>query len=451
MSTTSKTKTRFAGYLLRESELVEDKELTHVGPGTPGGEYLRRFWQPVTLSSQLRDVPLAVRLLGEDLVLFRDLSGRVGLVHKHCPHRGVSLEFGVLDERGIRCSYHNWLIDVDGTVLETPAEPTDKLCKNVCHGAYPVKEYRGIIFAYLGPPDSVNEFPIFDVYDLPDTEYVPFSVHFTCNWLQVTENLVDPWHVPFLHGRSSGEQFPDLPGVAQLPHILFQETKLGVTYVFAGRVEDFIWLRVHTMSAPNGPQTSASFHAEPTSQANYFMRSRGATRWMVPMDNTNTQIIGWRHFSLTDEVGRRGRDEVGYEKLDLYGASKHRSYEEMQRKPGDWEVMVSQGPIAIHQREHLGSSDRGVAMLRTRLRKEIRALRGGETPTRPAHGDNHPIPTHAGDVVLRIPARGNEDVREEVAKRAMVAFLESDGLPPQTRQATIEQWMREIEAAFTKP
>src|SRR5688572_8864880 len=106
-----KKKVPYGGYFLREGALTEDRELTHVGPGTPGGEYLRRFWQPLVISSQLKNVPLAVTLLGEQLVLFRDLQGRLGLVHKHCPHRGVSLEFGVLDQRGLRCSYHGWLID----------------------------------------------------------------------------------------------------------------------------------------------------------------------------------------------------------------------------------------------------------------------------------------------------------------------------------------------------
>ena len=101
----------------------ENKELTHVQPGTAAGEYLRRFWHAISLSSELKDLPLLVRILGEDLVLFRDLSGRLGLLHRHCAHRRASLEFGKLEERGIRCCYHGWLFDVDGTILETPGEP----------------------------------------------------------------------------------------------------------------------------------------------------------------------------------------------------------------------------------------------------------------------------------------------------------------------------------------
>src|ERR671912_2628501 len=112
----------FAGYYNRAPE-GEDALLARVGPGTPGGEYLRRYWHPFMLASELKDLPVAVRLLGEDLVVFRDKSGRLGLLHRHCAHRGASLEFGIIAERGIRCCYHGWHFDVDGTILDTPAEP----------------------------------------------------------------------------------------------------------------------------------------------------------------------------------------------------------------------------------------------------------------------------------------------------------------------------------------
>jgi phenylpropionate dioxygenase-like ring-hydroxylating dioxygenase large terminal subunit len=127
---------------------TEDKELTHVGAGTPCGEYLRRFWLPVALTSQLTDLPLALRVMGEDLVMFHDLSGRIGLLHKACSHRRTSLEYDVISERGIRCCYHGWLFDVDGKILETPGEPENSPIKgNLCQGAYPVREYKGLDFA----------------------------------------------------------------------------------------------------------------------------------------------------------------------------------------------------------------------------------------------------------------------------------------------------------------
>jgi phenylpropionate dioxygenase-like ring-hydroxylating dioxygenase large terminal subunit len=140
-------KTRYGGYLHRDVP-DENAELTHVGPETPCGEYLRRFWQPVCFSDDLKDLPQRVRILGEDLVVFRDGSGAVGLLELHCPHRGTSLEFGLVGPKGIRCCYHGWLFGVDGAILETPGEPADSTLKDrLFHGAYPVHEAHGMVFA----------------------------------------------------------------------------------------------------------------------------------------------------------------------------------------------------------------------------------------------------------------------------------------------------------------
>ena len=129
--------TRFGGYFHRDVP-TEEAELTHVGPGTPCGEYLRRYWQPVCFTDELQDLPLRVTILGEELVVFRDLSGAVGLLELRCPHRGTSLEYGLIGARGIRCCYHAWLFDVDGTILETPGEPADSTLKDrLCHWRLP--------------------------------------------------------------------------------------------------------------------------------------------------------------------------------------------------------------------------------------------------------------------------------------------------------------------------
>src|SRR5947199_673924 len=155
-------KTRFGAYYHREIP-EEDVELTHVGPGTPCGEYFRRFWQPICFSDELRDLPHRVKILGEELVAFRDQSGNVGLLELHCPHRGTSLEFGLIGAKGIRCCYHGWLFDVDGTILETPGEPAGNTLKDqLCHGAYPTHEAHGIVFAYMGPPEQMPPFPLYD-------------------------------------------------------------------------------------------------------------------------------------------------------------------------------------------------------------------------------------------------------------------------------------------------
>ena len=136
-------KTRYSGYHHRHVP-AEDTELTHVGPDTPCGEYMRRFWQPICYSDDLKDLPQRVKILGEELVAFRDGGGAVGLLELHCPHRGTSLEFGLVGRKGIRCCYHGWLFDVDGTILETPGEPaTSRLKDRLFHGAYPSTRHMG--------------------------------------------------------------------------------------------------------------------------------------------------------------------------------------------------------------------------------------------------------------------------------------------------------------------
>src|SRR5258705_6326483 len=136
--------TPYGAYLAREVP-PPDPELTCVGPGTPCGEYLRRFWQPVAFARDLLDVPLRIRIMGEDLVVFRDKAGRVGLLQLHCAHRGTSLEFGLISEGGIRCCYHRWLYPVDGPILETPGEPASSTLKDrLSHGPHPTHERVGL-------------------------------------------------------------------------------------------------------------------------------------------------------------------------------------------------------------------------------------------------------------------------------------------------------------------
>src|SRR5262245_53619304 len=175
---------RFGAYYHRDVP-EEDSALTHIGPGTPCGEYFRRFWQPICFSDDLRDVPRRVTILGEALVVFRDLRGTVGLLELHCPHRGTSLEYGLISERGIRCCYHGWLFDVDGAVLETPGEAVESTLKErLCHGAYPTHEYKGIVFAYMGPPDQQPPFPIYDSLERQGYRIIPGQQYFyPCNWL----------------------------------------------------------------------------------------------------------------------------------------------------------------------------------------------------------------------------------------------------------------------------
>lgn len=200
-ATRSEHPLRFSGYQQRNRP-GPDLELTSTNPGTPMGEYMRRHWQPVCLSQELTDVPKAIRIMGEDLVAFRDKSGDVGVMHRQCAHRGASLEFGIIAEHGIRCCYHGWHYGVDGTLLDAPCEPdATRLKETVCQGAYPAFERDGLVFAYMGPGQA-PPFPQFDTYSLPaDTRLVPFSNIYPCNWLQVYENIMDHMHTAVLHNH----------------------------------------------------------------------------------------------------------------------------------------------------------------------------------------------------------------------------------------------------------
>src|SRR5437867_7119191 len=190
--------TAYSAYHHRERPEA-DAEFMYVGPGTPCGEYLRRFWQPIITSEELQDLPRRLRILGEDIVAFRDKSGAVGLLELHCPHRGTSLEFGLIAAKGIRCCYHGWCMDVDGKILDTPGEPSDSTLKDrLYHGAYPVHEYGGMVFAYMGPPDKQPAFPVLDTFNLPGCQPVamPGGV-LSCHWLQVKENSTVPAQLSF--------------------------------------------------------------------------------------------------------------------------------------------------------------------------------------------------------------------------------------------------------------
>src|SRR6266581_232399 len=186
----------------------ENERLTKVGPGTPGGELLRRYWHPIAVAQELTDEQPTrfVRILGEDLVLFRDRRGQVGLIQDHCAHRGASLLYGRVEERGISCAYHGWLYDTAGNCLETPAEPADsKFYLTVKIKAYPVQKWLGLYWTYMGPMPAP---PItkFDVWARKDgTHRVSVQPRLDCNWFQAMEKSVDPAHLPILHQETSNQ------------------------------------------------------------------------------------------------------------------------------------------------------------------------------------------------------------------------------------------------------
>jgi nitrite reductase/ring-hydroxylating ferredoxin subunit len=330
-------------------------------------------------------------------VVFRDQSGAVGLLHLHCPHRGTSLEYGLIGAKGIRCCYHGWLLDVDGAILETPGEPADSTLKDrLCHGAYPTHEAHGIVFAYLGPPDAKPPFPAYDSLARPGFRTVPGQKYFyPCNWLQILENSMDPAHTAFLHTIVSGAVFTEEFGV--LPELDFLETPAGMIYIATRRVGENVWARMVENIMPNLQQVAPIW--EDGHQEHGFSGPM-MSRWIVPLDNTNTMLLELRHVSETDGV----TPTWWAERRMAPGQVAAPTYEEGQRRPGDYEAQVSQRPIAIHGLEHLAATDRGVTMFRNLVRRGMRAVRDGQTPMGHCSDGNTVIGTFCNDTVRVAPA-----------------------------------------------
>lgn len=390
----------------------ENVEFTHVEPGSPSGELLRRYWQPVALSQELKDLPKKVKIMCEELVIFRTKSGELGCLLPHCSHRGTSLEWGRVEKDGIRCCYHGWLYSPQGKVTQMACE-TQEFCDraNVQHPAYPVMEYGGLVFVYMGPPERK---PLFPMYDIIDTRYRDdvelrgmqlwdgYGIGYVrdCNWMQHHENVVDPWHLTVLHQQISGDQFDGALMQGQTK-INFENTDLGVRYQVikdlpnGNRLVRYAEL-VHPniLLVPNIHEKGT----EPKSKE----RCTEIT-WTVPVDNehlTAFSIVCWPlENGKPKEKWLPGTDV----RIEVRPAGQtQRSYEERQRKPDDQEAQEGQRPIAIHALERLAPSDRGIVMLRRQIRSQLQALADGMDPMNIVRDEkmNHRIPTHAWNTVL---------------------------------------------------
>jgi nitrite reductase/ring-hydroxylating ferredoxin subunit len=413
MATSTRNTTRYGGYYKKPAD-SHDPELTETGPGTPMGEYMRRFWHPVCLSEELSDVPKAIRILGEDLVAFRDREERVGVLHRQCSHRGTSLEFGIVQQRGIRCCYHGWVYDIDGTLLEAPAEPKDShLFQTVCQGAYHAFERDGLVFAYMGPPDEVPAFPEFDAYERPaGNRLVAFSNIYPCNWLQVYENIMDHMHTALLHNNMTvdsvdasvrdGLNFPD--AFQDMPIMSWEATRKGqgCTFIAGRRIDDAtIWVRMSEMVFPHQIHVSNL-----NSSAGEDRHTTVClTRWHTPVDDENCILFGWRHFN--DEIDPRGdgdESRCGYDMIDFLEGQVERPYDVGQRAPGDWDAITHQRKIAVHSMENPGTSDVGVYLSRKLLREQVR---GKVSPAN--DGDAKALHTHSSDTTLKLVRHPDPD------------------------------------------
>jgi phenylpropionate dioxygenase-like ring-hydroxylating dioxygenase large terminal subunit len=360
-------------YGIRPGE--SDPDLYETRPGTPAGELLRRYWHPVARSDEATAVPRDVRILSEDLVLYRSLDGTPGLMYPRCCHRGTTLYYGKVEADGIRCPYHGWLFAADGTCLDQPCEPDrGRNRESYRQPWYPVVEYHGLVFAYLGPADRQPVFPRYDIFeDLdPDSEEVVIIDHFAfggpsdapCNWFQTHENAMDPYHVFILHNAISGHQFD--PKLEIWPRIAWQRNDLGVTATQDRDLPDGTTL--HRVTEVRMP----TIRVIPTPTLSVL----GATNnlsWAVPIDNTTTRV-----YAMVRKP--KHRPPQGLPVYDGNRSWFDLSAEEHQRFPGDYETQVGQGPVTLHSEERLSSSDRGVSMVRRQFKEQLRRVAQGHDP-----------------------------------------------------------------------
>jgi phenylpropionate dioxygenase-like ring-hydroxylating dioxygenase large terminal subunit len=422
----------YQGYNRRRTN-TPDASITESDFGTPLGEYMRSFWQPVALSSEVTRIPRKITRFGEELVVFRDGSNRIGLMQKHCAHRGASLEYGITQEKGIRCCYHGIHFDVTGEVLAVPFEKDGgaRASRTICQPAYPTLERDGLIFAYLGNPADVPEFEAWDSFDKHDgTELVPFTNVFECNWLQVVENIADQIHTAALHQPKTlydrdlpeGVDFDEftLPSFGPVPELSYHAVRNQTAMAFvAGRrmSNDLVWWRINECILPN-----LSHHAylfETGTERRLFHRVH-MTRWYVPVDNHNSIIFGWRMFgSQIDPAGMGNRAKVGPDSMDFLGGQVGgRSYEQSQLLPGDYEAIVGQGKITSHSDENPLSGDVGVYLFRKILRAAISGSAAGANPKAMHDNPDFYFKSYTQNSVLNIPERSDAQ-----ADRAMIRSI----------------------------
>jgi 5,5'-dehydrodivanillate O-demethylase oxygenase subunit len=348
----------------------ENDFLTRVGPGTPAGELLRRYWHPVAIAQELTaERPTRfVRLLGENLVLFRDKLGRVGLIGDRCSHRSASLCYGRVEERGISCAYHGWLFDTEGNILETPPERNEAIINSVKHLAYPVSKFVGMFWAYLGPRPAPL-LPPYDLFTLP-TGRRQIVVHpmLDCNWFQAMENSVDPDHLQILHQefltRADHQPLNTTRGfIDEVASTDFYTTDYGImkkrTYKNGGVDE-------HPLVFPN------------------ILRQGYGMQIRVPMDDTHTLHFQVFYDPSVDEACDPAADPaVEYRapyKQPADGLHPFTRYTMDSVLAQDHAMWETQGPIADRTLEHLSFSDRGVALLRKVMKEQIERVQRGEDP-----------------------------------------------------------------------
>jgi phenylpropionate dioxygenase-like ring-hydroxylating dioxygenase large terminal subunit len=375
---------------MKRSE-VSLSDLCQVGRGTPAGDWFRRYWVVVGTTRELHDVPRAVRVLAEDLVLFRDEHGRIGLLGLHCPHRGSSLEYGEIEDGGIRCPYHGWLFDVSGQCLEQPAEPEGSIfCRKVKHLSYPVRELGGLIFAYMGP-DQYSPPPLPQYRALTDStgqRSLEATREYGYNWFNFIENGADPVHFSILHRADPGDgtwrswffNFKDVPPFDAV------ETSYGMKVISRkpGPTPDTEYVDEKSFALPSILQIGDTefTHFKKPKEALADGSHNAHFMFVTPND--------YDHFTLFTVNHYTGPDPDFFQKLApsrrIAPAIEKKPYDKRKHSPFRGSVrsedimsQSTQGTIA-ERKEQLASSDKGVILLRKIILNGIQTVREGGVP-----------------------------------------------------------------------
>ena len=378
--------------------------LTQTGSGTGAGKTLRQYWMPAALSDELNSnrpvVP--IRLMGENLVLFRNENGELGLIDRQCPHRGVDLCYGRLEKEGLRCPFHGWYFSPDGQCLEQPAEPENsKLYEKIKTTAYPVIEKNGIIFAFMGK-GGVPTLPTLDCFEAPDSHVFAFKGLWQCNWLQALEVGIDPAHASFLHRffkdedpeDQYGKQFRDAAANTNIPitqilrdyhrpHIELEETNYGIRiktlrHLKKGQTHVRVTNQVFpcAIAIPmSNTMTITQWHV-PIDDQNCFWYAM-FTSFATPVDKEKMRAQRLAEHTLPNYVPIRNKtNQYGYD------AEEQENYTYtgmgMDINVHDQWACESMGPVQDRTKEHLGTTDKAISAYRRLLLQTILKVEQGE-------------------------------------------------------------------------
>jgi phenylpropionate dioxygenase-like ring-hydroxylating dioxygenase large terminal subunit len=376
----------------------QNKLLTETGPGTPAGNLLRRYWQAVALARELEpDTPLPVQVMGEALVLFRDPSGHPGILGRACPHRCADLSYGRVENGGLRCLYHGWLMDIRGRCLEQPAEPAKSTYKDeIRHTAYPCKEAAGVIFAYMGPGEPPI-FPGFHFLTAPEAHVFQSKVHHRCNYLQANEGNIDPAHLSFLHAFHKPEsnrtaeyrKFQQTMLDNRCPAITTDRTRFGLR-VYAERragerekylrITNFVFPNVAFFAGQGGRQGPGGY------SVHWHVPIDDASHWRFdfvyhprePLDKQTLQMrvteeVDENYFPRRTPENRYLQDRREMSDLSFSGMGTY-------FPAHDLFAVQSPGAILDRAREHLATSDTAIVAARRMLLDGITKIQRGEEP-----------------------------------------------------------------------